>query len=111
MERVYRAELVQGCPVAADDDRFYRAVVDACAYWVVSMFHFTSLADVLREDKGWGIATQRQRYLVRLPIVAQLTEEHGHLESLGATLRVMAAKLQHLWQAETDEMLLYPAFR
>ncbi len=111
MERVYRAELVQGCPVAADNEQFYRAVVDACASWAISMFHFTPLADLLREDKPWGIATLRQRYLVRLPIVAQLTEAHGHLEALGATLREMADNLERLWRAEVDELPDYAAFR
>ncbi len=111
MERVYRTELVQGCPVAADDEQFYRAVVDACASWAIGMFHFTPLADLLREDRSWGIATLRQRYLLRLPIVAQLTEAHGHLEELGATLRLMADKLERLWRAEVDEVPSYVAFR
>ena len=111
MERAYRAELVQGCPAAADDELFYRAVVDACTYWVLNMFHFTPVADLLAADKPWGIATLRQRYMLRLPIVAQLMAEHQHLEALGTTLRAMVTRLQQLWPAAVDDVPYYAAFR
>jgi hypothetical protein len=110
MEAVYRAALVQGCPEAADDTLFQRAVVEGCVYWLCEMFRYP-IADLLREDLQWGRATRRQRYLVRLAIVAEATEEYGYLEAIGATFRALAERLTALWEDETDAMLMYPAFR
>lgn len=110
MEEAYRSELIEGCPEAADDELFNHAVVDACAYHVIS-FPGEYLPSVLREDQTWGISTVRQRVLVRFDIFARLTQEFGHLEAVGETVGKMAAKLRGIWPAEADEMPLYPAFR
>ena len=36
MEAAYRAELVKGCPQAGDDAFFYPALVEACAWWMIT---------------------------------------------------------------------------
>jgi hypothetical protein len=110
MEAVYRSELAKGCPEANDDTRFRRAVVEASAHWT---FETTGwhLLDALKQEDEWGIATLRQRVLVRLDNLAALTEEFGHLETLGATAREIAMRLRTLWPPEADQMPLYPAFR
>jgi hypothetical protein len=36
MESTYRAELVKGCPAAADDRRFYQELSSCCAYWLIT---------------------------------------------------------------------------
>ncbi len=109
MEDAYRAELVQGCSEAEDDELFYQAVVEACAYWVTEIFR--SLTDgLLAKDNEWGISTVRQRALLRLDILAQTTEEFGHLEAIGATARDMVEKLCEFWP-DVEEMPYYPAFR
>lgn len=110
MEAVYRAELVQGCPAAGDDTVFYRAVVEACAQWALETAQW-HLIGALKEDGKWGRATTRQRLLVRFDRFADLTEEMGHLEALGATARAITARLRALWPPEADQMPLYPAFR
>ena len=73
--------------------------------------HFAPLPALLDGDKEWGIATLRQRILLRLAIGAAVTEEFGHLEALGATLGAAAAKLRALWPPEAEAMPYYPAFR
>jgi hypothetical protein len=108
MEAAYRAELIKGCPEAADDKRFYRAVVEACAACVINSHHALTLAG---EDGRWGISTMRQRALLRFDIVAELTKEYDHLNSVGATVRAIAEKLRSQWPAEADSMPYYPAFR
>jgi hypothetical protein len=110
MEAVYRAELVKGCPEAGDDVLFRRAVVEAVAHWTVETagWHLTA---AIREDSTWGIATIRQRLLVRLDNLAALTKEYGHLGTLGTAAREIAAQLRALWPPEADQMPLYPAFR
>jgi hypothetical protein len=111
MEAGYRAALVPGCPEAADDRLFSHSVVTACAYWVLSMCHFTPLPALLEHDEDWGIATLRQRYVLRANILAQTTEEFGYLEALGTTFQAVAAELHTRWSCDTEDMPYYPAFR
>jgi hypothetical protein len=107
MEAAYRAELIKGCPEAADDERFYRAVVEACAACVINSHN----AMELLEDHRWGISTMRQRALLRFDIFWKMVEDYGHLKSVGGTVRTIAEKLRAQWPAEADEMPYYPAFR
>jgi Phosphotransferase enzyme family len=107
MEAVYRTELIKGCPEAADDERFYRAVVEACAACVINSHNATTLLD----DHRWGISTMWQRTLLRLDILCKLTEDYGHLKGVGETVRAIAQKLRDRWPAEADAMPFYPAFR
>jgi hypothetical protein len=68
------------------------------------------LTDLLVEDKEWGVATLRQRVLLRLDLVARLTAERGYREALGATLARIAEALHARWP-EVPDLPLYPAFR
>jgi hypothetical protein len=111
MEAAYRAELVQGCPAAADDTLFQRAVVEACAYWGLVMCSWFDIPKLRAEDGTWGISTLRQRVLLRSPILARITAEAGHLEALGAAFGALADNLRATWPPEAGEMPLYPAFR
>lgn len=109
MEIAYRAELAKGCPEAANDTLFFRSVVEACAYWAIhSRLNF--IEKVWEEDHKWGISTQRQILLLCFDIFGQVSEEFGHLEALGATVRDIAAKLREHW-TDLEEMPYYPAFR
>lgn len=107
MEQVYRAELVKGCPAASDDAAFNRAVVEACAWQALRSFFMRALD----EDGQWGIATHRQRALVRLDRLAEATEAFEHCQALGAMARDFAMALRQRWPKEADEMPYYPAFR
>jgi hypothetical protein len=110
MEAAYRAELIKGCPEApeiVDDERFYQAVVEACAACVINSHN----AATLLEDRRWGISTMRQRALLRFDFFWKMTEDYGHLKSVGAIVRSIANKLRDQWRAEVDEMPYYPAFR
>lgn len=108
METAYRAELVKGCPEAADDTLFFRSVVEACGYWAIhSRLNF--IQKVWEEDHKWGISTQRQILLLCFDIFGQVSEEFRHLEALGATVRDIATKLRKRW-TDLEEMPYYPAF-
>lgn len=107
MEEVYRRELSRGCPEAMDDRLFKRAVVEACAWRLLT----TLSPGFLTKDQMWGISTLRQRVMVRLDRFAEVSATTGHLQALGATARNLAASLRELWPAEADEMPLFPAFR
>lgn len=75
MEEVYRHELAKGCPEATDDKLFKRAVVEACAWQLLS----TMYTGLLNKDLPWGISTQRQRIVVRLDRFAEVSTAVGHL--------------------------------
>jgi hypothetical protein len=111
MEAAYRAELIPGCPEAADETRFAQELVHACAYWVLLLCQFNTLSLLLRHDQRWGTATMRQRVLARFAQFAQTTEEFGYLEALGHVFAALANHLQDRWQAESIQLPLYPAFR
>ncbi len=68
-------------------------------------------ARTLLEDHRWGISTMRRRALLRFDIFWKMTEDYGHLKSVGATVRMIAEKLRAQWPAEAAAMLYYPAFR
>ena len=109
MEAAYRAELVKGCPAASDDRLFYHAVAEACALWMLDWYHEFPLSELLEEDRKIVTSTVRQRLLVRSDTLAQVTEEAGHMEAIGATVRAIATKLRTLWP-EADALPYYPAF-
>lgn len=44
MESIYRAELVKGCPEAADDERYNRALVEACVVLMMMQRRLTPIA-------------------------------------------------------------------
>ncbi|MBA3379194.1 MAG: hypothetical protein H0T93_09945 [Chloroflexia bacterium] len=66
---------------------------------------------LLEEDFEWGTATIRQRLLVRLDVVIQVTRESGHLEALGDQAEAMARTLHDRWDPIVAPLPLYPAFQ
>lgn len=111
MERVYRAELVKGCRAAADDKLFHEAVVEACVFWMLqSKKMLLPLTQMLERDRRLVGATDRERFLLRFLMAAQVSEQYGHLEALGATALAISNRLQTLWP-EVVKMAFYPAFR
>ena len=109
VEIVYREQLIQGCPPAADDKQFGAAVVASCLC-AVFMTLRGELPKLLEQDDEWGIATQRQRVLVRLKALSEATQRWNHSPALGTAAQQLAAALGQLWLNEMDEMPLYPAF-
>jgi len=109
LEATYRAELVAGCPEAADDALFIPALVSANAYWAIASVSW-SLEEALKEDDQWGLSTVRQRHPLRLANFAEISEQFGVLPALAATARALEAKLRALW-ADGELMPLYQPFR
>jgi hypothetical protein len=109
MEAAYRTELIRGCPAANDALLFQRALVDACVYWALAFRPLTTLSALLQDDNAVIALSDRQRYLLIFNNVARLTEEANHLEALGATLRLVSAKMANLWPLAINPSY-YPAF-
>jgi ankyrin repeat protein len=109
MEAAYRAELVKGCPAAADDAAYLRAVAESCGAWVLSTVRWL-FSRTLEYDPVWGVATYRQRILTRLAAFAGLARQAAHLETLGETVEHLHAVLRSRWEPFTLPMACYPAF-
>lgn len=110
MEQAYRAELIKGCPEAADDALYYRAVVDVCAFWVMDGFHTFSLSKLLQQDRWIVAASDRQRFMTRATIFVRTAEQLGYLPALCGTMRTMLERLHALWGIDETAMAYYPAF-
>jgi hypothetical protein len=108
LEAAYRAEIAKAVEEATDDAWFGRALVTACAYWLMS--GFISMSDCLKGDQVWGISTTRQRVLYRLDVFSRLALAHNHLQALASHTRLLQEQLSAIW-TEVEPMPLYPAFR
>ena|SRR5579884_3136805 len=87
-----------------------RTIAETCVYWMIDWYKMVPLPKILPKDRLIAAATDRQRYLMRSEIVAQTTEETGHMEAIGATIRMMAKKMRAIWP-NLEATPYYPAFR
>ena len=76
----------------ADDTLFQHALATACAYWTLASFEFYDA--IWQNDSMWGIATVRQRALIRLESLARMTEAFAYLQALGTTACMAAERLR-----------------
>lgn len=111
METSYRMELAKGCPVAYDDRLFAQAVAAACTYWTIDDCRF--LHRHLEQDWQWspGLATARQRFLLRFTVAREAIEASEYLQAIGKTFERIAGRLRQLLPPQADQMPYYPAFR
>ena len=106
METAYRNELAQGCSAAADDERYFRGVAEACAYWLLENLA-QLLERALQYEEPKGTSTNRQRILMRLAAFQRVALRAGHLNSLQQTLGQLLEQLRNRWRDDTP---LYDAF-
>lgn len=109
LEQVYRTQLGVACPEAMDDQIFFPALIQACAYWAFASVSW-DLETSLQADHPWGIATHRQRHPVRLANFAEASAQFGVLPAMGETAKSLELKLRALWP-EVEYMPLYPPFQ
>lgn len=109
-EALYRAELAQACPAAADDTLFYNGVVEMCITWALN-FHaqMRPLEKMLERDRSLVALTDRQRFLLYLNAAAHASEEFAHMRATGTTLRAITTRLAQIWPEAVDPPY-YPAF-
>lgn len=105
MAAAYRAELVAGCPEAADDSTVSDEALRACAYWLVETATVALTARPFR-DRTWGISTVGQRLASRAGVFRGMTDAAGRYRELASVVSRLAAVLD----LDADDMPLYPAF-
>ena len=108
-EGAYRAQLVEGCPQAAEDHLFGAAVVGMCAYWAFAG-SVNRLPRLLNDKAGGDFAPARRQLILRLEIMRAAAEEFGFFKALGEIAAAMGEKLRALW-GDIGEMPFYPAFQ
>ena len=110
MEAAYRAELIRGCPTAADDRLFTQALGDVCGFSMLEWLRHWSSPTTSLEDRQWGLASIRTRVLARLEAFINTATEFDLLPHLRHVAGQLLAMLQARW-SEVEPMPLYPAFR
>ena len=109
MEAAYRAELIRGCPEAADDRVWSNARADAGARWHI--FHVLSrIPTALKEDYQRGPTTLRQQLTAWLNAFAELAEETNSYVALGQSAREISGRLRAMWRSDETSLPYYPAF-
>ncbi len=101
---------VKGCPEAANDITFYRAVIEACVFWMLDAFHTLPMNKLMKQDYKGVAATARERIIMRAELLVQVIEQFEYLEFIGATMQTILNKFRVLWP-EATEIALYPALR
>jgi len=110
MDDVYRAELSKGCFEAMDDTLFSHALVEASVYWMLWRNTFIPLPRLLDADRNVIAASDRQRHIMNMDVVASTTDEYSYLPHTGAVAREIARKMRERWP-EQSNIPYYPAFR
>ena len=106
----YRRELVKGAPTAADPARFERGMLEASIRWVWGTLVHWHMPEVLEKDGEWGLATLRQRLLLRFHLLAERLEQSALYPAVTGTTRRTLASFRTRWP-DVAEMPPYAAFR
>ncbi len=117
MEDEYRAELVRGCPEAADDRIFRQALGHGCAYWLTVTLAFAfekpgsryDRTSALEKDQPWGLATLREIVCGRIEAFLETAEELEVYPRTYETCLRLRDHLARIWGA--GDVPLFPAFR
>jgi len=89
---------------------FDRGMTDASILWAWTTFAGWHMPQVLSQDHEWGLATVRQRILLRFRLVVDMLERQERYPGIGETTRRIHEILSARWRDVAD-IPLYPAFR
>jgi phosphotransferase family enzyme len=118
MESLYRAELVKGCPAAADDLVFRKAILDACAFWLMKLAITLKQPDgspnphsLIESDRSLGGASARRVLLAQLAVFAKTAEECDGYPALHDTFLRLRTSLGRLWGTREEDLPLFRSFQ
>jgi hypothetical protein len=106
----YRLELVKEAPAAADPARFERGMLEASIRWVWGTLVHWHMPGVLEQDTDWGLATLRQRLLLRFRLLLERLDQSALFPAVAETTRRALETFTTRW-SDVPEMAPYPAFR
>ncbi len=109
-EAAYRAALAEGCPAAADDERWADSLLAACGLWALACVQGPlSLEWALTSDHP-HLDHLRQCRLARFDAFIQAADEFERLPQLARVCAETAARLRERWPGAAAPLALYPAF-
>ncbi len=111
LDTAYRAELIKGCPEAADDALFYRQMAAGCADAGMGMLGQGWLDWCLNKGVKLGDFRPVAQILARLEGFARISEERDQFPVLGKTAREAAAAIRARVPVDFQEIPIYHAFR
>ncbi|HRD68998.1 MAG TPA: phosphotransferase [Legionella sp.] len=121
LEYIYREELKQTIPEAADDQQYNKAYTYACGFWLlqqtIPFINSTREQDRIGpsgpvpKDSFWSDEENwvRPRVLSRLQAFIECSSVHQHLPHLQQMALAMLTELKQCWP-ETSFLKFYPAF-
>lgn len=108
-ERAYRRAIAGAMPKLASERAFERELATCAARWMHLLIDW-SLDDCLEQDRRWGIAGTRARFLARLDAFIALATRTRTWPAHRATMARLRAALRQRWP-ETGDLPPYPAFK
>jgi hypothetical protein len=109
LEKTYQSELARAYKEAADENFFYRAMINAAARW--NIFHtIWRVPDALQGDRPRGLTTLRQQVVAWLNAFSEMSGELNQMQCLGNSARRLLSRLKQLWPVETHTIPYYSAF-
>lgn len=115
MDKAYRKEFGKVCPEILDDDVYFKAILNACIFWLfrrtLSFFLKDFLLDEnkISEDNQWGISGIKQRVILRLGSVIELHKKTGLYPAVQNIFQQLLDKFHDLWE-EIEPMPVFPPF-
>jgi thiamine kinase-like enzyme len=108
MEQAYRSTLARVVPIAEDDQDFRRESALICVAWLVDSLAWL-LESALREDRTWGISSNRARILHYLGTAIERMTETGVLPRIRDLAAVWQDRLRAIWP-DSQPLAPFPAF-
>ncbi len=120
LEIIYREELKKKIPAAHDDEAYFAAYTNACAFWMLNIF--AEIEKVMLEDKLYNSGpvperclwkpeenSGRPRTLSRLQAFIDVSKRYDRLPHLGSMAEKILMELKIRWP-DAKPLEVYPAF-
>lgn len=108
-ERAYRKVLSEKVPAIADDNYFMKQKATIMTFWLVQST-YRNLERTFTEDFRWGIATMRQRTLLRLELVTNMLKQQQMLPNILNIFEALGSELSQKWKGQVAAAKMYNAF-
>ncbi len=108
-ERAYRTILSEKVPAINDDTFFMKQKAIIMTFWFLQS-NCWNLEKSFEEDSEWGIATMRQRTLVRLELIRKMLREQNMFPNMLHLFDKLDNELSKKWEGQVEEVKMYHAF-
>lgn len=122
IEAAYRAELARACSAASDSDAYERAMIAACAAWMLLRLERLPRVDAGPDSDPWTLLppgwigpipmrSRRQQLVSIIETWVAMANRTSAFEALAAWCECLIDTLRVRWPEAGVELPVYPAFR